>query len=137
MMVTEGGVTRVLRRYEFVIAAVGVIVLIVRLAGGGFIAHVTDAAKGVTSAATAGVEAPFDTGGGGRAEGPASAAGVPETATSLSLSLPPAAALPRSGRLVARQAAKATGAVTTTVAPAAAAATGAFADGGSLGERSV
>src|SRR5688572_29640799 len=34
-------VTRLLRRYEVVIGAVGVIVLIVRLAGGGFLADLT------------------------------------------------------------------------------------------------
>src|SRR4051794_10351051 len=134
MMMTEGGVTRVLRRYEFVIAAVGVIVLIVRLSGGAFIAHV---AKGVSSAATAAV-APFAAGGTEAGTGAVEAAAAPSSAPDAETSFSrPAAVIPRSSNVAARQASPSARAVTTAVTTAVVSATRGFADGGALGESSV
>src|SRR3954452_12187226 len=132
-------VTHVLKRYEVVIAAVGAIVLIVRLAGGGFISHLTK-----SSGEAAPAVAPFT------GAGPDGATGNTDLSADVATpALPPAvqAALP-AGPLPAsiRQAftpstvASARGAAGT--ASSAATATGStpagtFEDGGKLGDSSV
>src|SRR4051794_4002787 len=131
-------VTHVLKRYEVVIAAVGAIVLIVRLAGGGFISHLTK-----SSGEAAPAVAPFT------GAGPDGATGNTDLSADVATpALPPAvqAALPAgpppasirqaftpSTVASARGAGTAASAATATrSAPA-----GAFDDGGKLGDSSV
>src|SRR4051812_34218148 len=131
-------VTHVLKRYEVVIAAVGAIVLIVRLAGGGFISHLT---KSTGEAAPA--VAPFT------GSGPDGATGNTDLSAEVAPpALPPAiqAALPAGplpagirraftpSTVVSRPAG---GTAAEQAAAAAGAPAGPFDDAGNLGDSSV